>query len=758
MNKKNVLITIISVLILVCIFAFARTTTTDLGLVKPTWDENVDILVDINANSDILEAFANDPLEFDTGERLEDRVGAMFSGNTETFLTLTYQDADNTIDAVVPVKDEDAMTSDSATYLATQRSIKAYADTLHALQYLKTEIDTLSEVEAIYSKNIIDTTELNTFSKLQALVADKTLVNEEDIFTIDANWVNTAHPWADNEVADNITIDLATLATTFTCTDNESEALACPLVFVDGATGAQGAETDGDLTYNPSTGTLTATIFAGALSGNATTCTTASAGDAAVDFFGAGVDAVTDTTECTDLEGTLLSITTGTLNVTIPADHITYDMMQDTSDTDKILGRSTAGAGTIEEIACTSAGRDILDDADASTQRTTLGLVIGTNVLAEKTIGIADNNLLEVDDADAADNDYAKFTAVGLEGRSYTEVISDLSVVTQTSASRTIYCNNSTGNDSTGDGTSGTPYATIQKCIDETPTIIAHDVIIAVGADETISSSIDFSGHHNIKSLTVKAMDTSDNDLYDEGTADAGAGNNELDDTAKAWTVDFWNGGYVFIYQGTGAGQIRSISDTTATKLTVTVNWTTNPDATSDYVIVMVTITGDGVADGFSKLIDNTNIYGFRWATFTNYAIKTMGGSIRSNLSINYNLFVNGANCVSVSYVSNAELYYNYYEIPAGGFGLVMGSCDIVLPRKSVFHATTSGQGTGLLVRYYTFAQMYITTNINTFIDLALGAEAIVFSSLYKANSQVYTNCTADFSPVGTTDPSYVIN
>ena len=44
------------------------------------------------------------------------------------------------------------------------------------------------------------------------------------------------------------------------------------------------------------------------------------------------------------------------------------------SATDRILGRSTAGAGTIEEITCTAAGRAILDDADAAAQRTTLGL------------------------------------------------------------------------------------------------------------------------------------------------------------------------------------------------------------------------------------------------------------------------------------------------------------------------------------------------------------------------------------------------
>jgi len=39
---------------------------------------------------------------------------------------------------------------------------------------------------------------------------------------------------------------------------------------------------------------------------------------------------------------------------------------------------------------------------------------------------IADNALLTVDQADAADNDYAKFTASGLEGRSYAEVKADL--------------------------------------------------------------------------------------------------------------------------------------------------------------------------------------------------------------------------------------------------------------------------------------------------------------------------------------------
>lgn len=43
------------------------------------------------------------------------------------------------------------------------------------------------------------------------------------------------------------------------------------------------------------------------------------------------------------------------------------------SATDRLLGRSSAGAGPAEEITCTAAGRAILDDADAAAQRVTLG-------------------------------------------------------------------------------------------------------------------------------------------------------------------------------------------------------------------------------------------------------------------------------------------------------------------------------------------------------------------------------------------------
>ena len=47
---------------------------------------------------------------------------------------------------------------------------------------------------------------------------------------------------------------------------------------------------------------------------------------------------------------------------------------------------------------------------------------------AALTFGIADTNAVKIDDADAADDDYARFTASGVEGRSYSEVKTDLSL------------------------------------------------------------------------------------------------------------------------------------------------------------------------------------------------------------------------------------------------------------------------------------------------------------------------------------------
>lgn len=81
--------------------------------------------------------------------------------------------------------------------------------------------------------------------------------------------------------------------------------------------------------------------------------------------------------------GTLAVLNTvGTTELT--DDAVTYAKLQNVSSTDRLLGRSTAGAGDAEEILCTAAGRSLIGDASASGQRTTLGL--GT--IAIKNVGI----------------------------------------------------------------------------------------------------------------------------------------------------------------------------------------------------------------------------------------------------------------------------------------------------------------------------------------------------------------------------------
>ena len=76
------------------------------------------------------------------------------------------------------------------------------------------------------------------------------------------------------------------------------------------------------------------------------------------------------------IEAAVLSLTdngpNSTVVIGVAEKGISYAKIQDITATDKLLGRSTAGAGVIEEIALTAAGRALIDDANAAAQRTTL--------------------------------------------------------------------------------------------------------------------------------------------------------------------------------------------------------------------------------------------------------------------------------------------------------------------------------------------------------------------------------------------------
>lgn len=70
----------------------------------------------------------------------------------------------------------------------------------------------------------------------------------------------------------------------------------------------------------------------------------------------------------------LAAIATSGSGADLAVASLPYAKVQNVSATDKLLGRSSAGAGVIEEIICTAAGRALIDDVDATAQRATLGL------------------------------------------------------------------------------------------------------------------------------------------------------------------------------------------------------------------------------------------------------------------------------------------------------------------------------------------------------------------------------------------------
>lgn len=163
------------------------------------------------------------------------------------------------------------------------------------------------------------------------------------------------------------------------------------------ATTATNANTPSTIIARDGSGNFSAGTITAALSGNASTATKLSTTRT---FALTGDITGTVNSDLTSGASIATSIGSGVIvNGDISASAgITYNKLQDVSATNKLLGRSSAGAGDIEEITCTAAGRALLDDADATAQRTTLGVRVGVDVQAY--------------DADTAKTDIAQtFTA-----------------------------------------------------------------------------------------------------------------------------------------------------------------------------------------------------------------------------------------------------------------------------------------------------------------------------------------------------------
>ena len=211
---------------------------------------------------------------------------------------------------------------------------------------------------------------------------------EADAITVNGTALNT--------VIAGVTVTNATNAVNSThvnVADNENANEENLITFIEdaSATGNVGLESDGDFSYNPSTGTVSATIFKG------------------------NIDAVDG-----DFDGTLEADA-----ITLNGTAITATATLDTGISNNNVPKFTTGvadddflrvAGTVIEGRSAA---EVLSDIGGQ---------------ASLTFGISNTNAVKVDSASVADDEYARFTANGLESRSTSEVLSDIGATSATDA------------------------------------------------------------------------------------------------------------------------------------------------------------------------------------------------------------------------------------------------------------------------------------------------------------------------------------
>lgn len=241
----------------------------------------------------------------DLSEVISDTVGAMFSSNTESGITATYQDADNTIDLTVGTLNQDT-TGNAGTFTVTANNstdetvYPVFVDGATGAQGAETDtgltynpssgnMAIAGELSAA-SLDISGNVDIDGTLEADAITVNGTTLAETISDTVGAmvssnteSGITVTYQDSDNTLDFSIgtlnqdTTGTAAIATTVTITDNESTNEDNAIIFTAGGDvdgGNLGLESDGTLTYNPSTGKITATGFIGALTGNADTATT----------------------------------------------------------------------------------------------------------------------------------------------------------------------------------------------------------------------------------------------------------------------------------------------------------------------------------------------------------------------------------------------------------------------------------------------------------------------------------------------------
>jgi len=187
-------------------------------------------------------------------EYISDTIGTMVTSNTESGISVTYQDADNTLDFDVA-----DFTITLGGDLSGNVTITNLASATLTAQIAADAVELGTNTTGNYVKSI------SNGSYITGAGASE---GAEITLAVDATSANTASKIVARDASGNfsagtITANLTGTATLVNCTANNTTNESVYIAFVDGATGSQGIETDTNLVYNPSTNTLTVDNFAG---------------------------------------------------------------------------------------------------------------------------------------------------------------------------------------------------------------------------------------------------------------------------------------------------------------------------------------------------------------------------------------------------------------------------------------------------------------------------------------------------------------
>jgi hypothetical protein len=352
---------------------------------------------------------------------------------------------------VTDILDEDTLSSNSATALATQQSIKAYVDTTITAQDLDFQadsggalnIDLDSETLTLTGGTGIDTSGSSntvTFaidSTVATLAGSQSLTNK----TIDVDNNTVSNIEVDNLKSGVLDTDLSSVAGTDTTLASakaikayvDAQVTASDLDFQGDSGGALSIDLDSEtldiaggtgIDTSGSSNTLTVAIDStvATLTGSQTMTNksltapilTGSASAAGSILF------KEDTDNGTNAVTLIGPASTADVTVTLPASAGTVALTSD-------IPSSGISSGNVATFTSGAADNDFLRiDGTAIEGRSAAEVLSDIGGQASLTFGISNTNAVKIDSSSVADDEYARFTASGLESRSTSEVLSDI--------------------------------------------------------------------------------------------------------------------------------------------------------------------------------------------------------------------------------------------------------------------------------------------------------------------------------------------